>query len=228
MAEVNYILHLNEFFRKIKEDYNLRPVHISLYMALFNRWNDAKFPDSFYIFKDETMELSRIASKTTYHRVLRELNKWKYIKYIPSKSSMKGSRIHMVNFCPSGVHQVSISCPSDVHQVVSINKHNKLIKHINDDDEYAREDISINIDILFKKYLKNKMLMAAVMGSQKISESQLKNYLENFVEKLKTEGRFSKPTDDFNAHFISWLKIQLKNQKTESYGKLTGINAAFD
>ena len=77
-------------------------------------------------------------------------------------------------------------------------------------------------------YLKNKMLMAAVMGSQKISESQLKNYLENFVEKLKTEGRFSKPTDDFNAHFISWLKIQLKNQKTESYGKLTGINAAFD
>lgn len=72
------------------------------------------------------------------------------------------------------------------------------------------------------------MLLAAVMSSQKISEEQLKNQLKKFVEKLKIEGKFSKSTNDFNAHFISWLKIQLKNQKNESYGKLTGINAAFD
>lgn len=79
------------------------------------------------------MEHSKIASKTTYHEVFRELNKQKYIKYIPSKSFMNGSRIHMVNFCPSGVHLV-----------VSTNKHNKLIKHINKKQEENFDYLQVN------------------------------------------------------------------------------------
>ena len=105
-----------------------------------------------------------------------------------------------------------------------INKKTKERK----EDENAREDIFTAIDIHFENYLKNKKLMAAVMSSQKITENYLKNQLIIFVEKLKTEGKFSKTADDFNTHFISWLKIQVKNQNNSSYGKLTGVNAAFD
>ncbi|WP_299159168.1 hypothetical protein [uncultured Tenacibaculum sp.] len=127
MEEVNYIKHLNAVFLHISKDSRLNPTHISLYFALFYLWNNNFFRDEFFINRDDVMKLSKIGSRTTYHRCIRELNHWSYFEYLPSHNSFHGSKIRMFNFCTSGGLAMDSSqtknCTSDGQALVSINKH---------------------------------------------------------------------------------------------------------
>lgn len=95
---MNYIKHLTGFFDKIIQDSNLNPTHISLYMALFQFWNINRFKNPISITRDEVMHISKICSKATYHKCMRELNEKKYIKYIPSFNPFKGSMVILISF----------------------------------------------------------------------------------------------------------------------------------
>ena len=44
------------------------------------------------------MRFSKIGSKTTYHRCIKDLSHWKYLLYKPSHNPFQGSRIKMFNF----------------------------------------------------------------------------------------------------------------------------------
>ncbi len=95
---MNYIKHLNAGFQIFLKDSRLNPTHISLYMALFQFWNMNRFPELFYINRQEVMQLSKIGSKATYHRCLKQLHSWNYIKYMPSHNPYKGSKVKMLIF----------------------------------------------------------------------------------------------------------------------------------
>jgi len=73
------------------------------------------------------MKLSKIGSRTTYHRCIKELNHWSYFEYLPSHNSFHGSKIRMFNFCTSDGQAMDSSqtknCTSDGQALVSINKH---------------------------------------------------------------------------------------------------------
>ncbi|SRX76368.1 hypothetical protein [Aequorivita antarctica] len=92
---MNYIKHLNAVFQQFSLDSRLNPTHISLYMALFQYWNINRFPEEFYINREEIMKMSKIGSKATYHRCLKNLHSWKYIRYLPSHNPYKGSKIRL-------------------------------------------------------------------------------------------------------------------------------------
>lgn len=98
MPEINYIKHLNGVFLQFYKDNRLNPTHISMYLALFNIWNHNRFPTIFYINREEVMQYSKIGSKSTYHRCIKELSHWQYILYLPSHNPFKGSQIKMFNF----------------------------------------------------------------------------------------------------------------------------------
>lgn len=98
MQEINYIKHLNAVFNQFSKDNRLNPTHISLYIALFQLWNLNRFLEEFFINRDEVMQLSKIGSKSTYHRCIKELNHWKYIVYFPSHNPYRGSKIKMFKF----------------------------------------------------------------------------------------------------------------------------------
>lgn len=98
MKTVNYIRHLNAVFEEFSRDSRLNPTHISLYMALFQLWNHYQFTEEFYINREEVMKLSRIGSKGTYHRCIRQLDQWNYIIYKPSHNPFQGSKIKMFVF----------------------------------------------------------------------------------------------------------------------------------
>ncbi len=83
---------------QFSKDNRLNPTHISLYLALFQIWNEYHFKASFYINRAEVMDLSKLGSKTTYHRCIKELSHWKYILYEPSHNPFRGSKIKMFNF----------------------------------------------------------------------------------------------------------------------------------
>ncbi|MBO0356193.1 MULTISPECIES: hypothetical protein [Flagellimonas] len=127
MQDVNYIKHLNAVFLQFSKDGRLNPTHISLYVALFQLWNNYHFPDNFHINREEVMQFSKIGSKTTYHRCIKELHHWKYLVYEPSHNPFHGSKIKMFNFGTSD-GQALYPNPTNIgtsfgQAVVSINKH---------------------------------------------------------------------------------------------------------
>ncbi|MEH7889520.1 transcriptional regulator [Elizabethkingia meningoseptica] len=95
---MNYIKHLTAFFEKVAPDQVLNPTHISLYIALFQFWNFNRFKNPISISRDEIMRISKISSKATYHKCLKNLHARGYINYQPSYNPFKGSQVYMLNF----------------------------------------------------------------------------------------------------------------------------------
>lgn len=95
---MNYIKHLTGFFEKVAIDKTLNPTHISLYIALFQFWNCNRFKNPISINRDEVMRISKISSKATYHKCLKNLHNLGYINYEPSYNPFKGSHVILFNF----------------------------------------------------------------------------------------------------------------------------------
>lgn len=94
---MNYIKHLTGFFDRAIQDQTLHPTHISLYIVLFQFWNINSFQNPISITREEVMRISKIASKATYHKCMKELNEKGYLKYEPSFNPFKGSSVHLLN-----------------------------------------------------------------------------------------------------------------------------------
>ena len=124
---MNYIKHLNGVLDQFSKDTRLNPTHISLYIALFQFWNYNRFPNDFYINREEIMKFSKIGSNTTYHRCIKELSHWKYILYSPSHNPFKGSKVKLFNFSTSDKQDLYLDSTINGQALVSntnINKHN--------------------------------------------------------------------------------------------------------
>ncbi len=146
MQNVNFIKHLKGVFFQFSKDNRLNPTHISLYVALFQIWNNNRFLEEFYINREEVMRFSKIGSKSTYHKCIKELSHWKYIIYYPSHNPYKGSKIKMFKFETSTgqalVHNNTNIETSSGQALVSINKHiqtNRNNKNINKLDQPKNE-----------------------------------------------------------------------------------------
>jgi len=95
---MNYITHLTGFFEKVAADKTLNPTHVSLYMSLFQFWNCNRFKNPLSISRDEVMRISKISSRATYHKCLKNLHSLGYINYEPSYNPFKGSHVYLFNF----------------------------------------------------------------------------------------------------------------------------------
>jgi len=95
---VNYIKHLAGFFERVATDERLNPTHVSMYVSLFQFWNINRFQNPISISRNDLMKVSKIAAKATYHKCMKELNEWQYLKYKPSYNPFKGSLVYLFNF----------------------------------------------------------------------------------------------------------------------------------
>lgn len=155
MEQINYIKHLNAVFLQFSKDGRLNPTHISLYVALFQLWNNYHFPDNFHINREEVMQFSKIGSKTTYHRCMKELHHWKYLLYEPSHNPFHGSKIKMFNFGTSD-GQVVYPSPTNIgtsngQAVVPINKHIQTGKNNTNGNKLDRPKNENEVVIFFQK-----------------------------------------------------------------------------
>lgn len=133
---MNYIAHLTAVMERIAQDDRLNPSHVSLYLALFQFWNMNRFNNPISIHRQDTMRLSKIGSKNTYHKCITELSQWGFFLYCPSHNPMKGSTVKMYKFGTSsgtttGTSSGSSSVQVPVQALVpSINNtnNNKLFK----------------------------------------------------------------------------------------------------
>ena len=108
---MNYIRHLTSFFDRAAKDYRLNPTHISLYMSIFQLWNVNRFKNPISLSRSEVMELSKVCSKTTYHKCMKELQQLGYLRYDPSYHPLRGSWVHLFDFNAVGQSSQSKNCP---------------------------------------------------------------------------------------------------------------------
>ncbi len=80
----------------------------------------------------QVMSLAKIRSRTTYHKLLRELKMWGYLHYRPSSSPQIGTLMELFRFDTLPDQNMdrtsSISEQVPVQKMVSFNKRNN--KHI--------------------------------------------------------------------------------------------------
>jgi len=74
-------------------DNRLLSTHFSLFTGLYIHWQYNGFESPFKITRRELMNCSKIASIATYHKCIRELSAYGYIRYQPSYHPQKGSMI---------------------------------------------------------------------------------------------------------------------------------------
>ncbi len=104
---MNYIRHLAGFFDRVAADERLNPTHISMYVSLFQFWNASRFKNPISISRGELMRVSKISAKATYHKCMKELNDFGYLKYKPSFNPFKGSLVYLFNFQTGSEQPVS-------------------------------------------------------------------------------------------------------------------------
>jgi hypothetical protein len=104
---MNYIRHLAGFFDRVAADERLNPTHISMYVSLFQFWNASRFKNPISISRGELMRVSKISAKATYHKCMKELNDFGYLKYKPSYNPFKGSLVYLFNFQTGSEQPVS-------------------------------------------------------------------------------------------------------------------------
>ncbi|MBI1835956.1 MAG: transcriptional regulator [Flavobacteriia bacterium] len=203
-SSVNYIKHLTEVFSRFTEEEKLSAYHISLYVALFQIWNMNRFQNPFIIYRSEIMLISRIGSKSTYHRCLCDLEKFGYLNYFPSKNAFVGSKIEIISFdncspmsgtdlghqkepsSPMGSTNVGQPCPTGGHQKEPINKHIKHNKHIN-----------ITIE-------QNEFCQAEKQPKKKVKNSSFEvPKLENVIEYFKAKKQSEIEAHKFFNYFES-------------------------
>ena len=95
--------HLTSLFDRLIEDQTIHPTHISLYFSLFQYWNINRFQNPISITREEMMLSSKIGSRATYHKCMRELNDKGYIKYIPTFNPFKASSVQLFNFSEADI-----------------------------------------------------------------------------------------------------------------------------
>src|SRR5688572_10869058 len=84
------------FMDGLAPDVRLKPTHISLCTALCHAWVRSDFQNFFQISRRKLMAASRIQSKATYHKVMKDLQAFGYVKYTPSYHPVKGSSVSLV------------------------------------------------------------------------------------------------------------------------------------
>jgi len=131
---MNYITHLNAVFHEIYSDNRLHNGHISLYMALFFYWNLHHFATEYYANRIEIMKMAKIGSRSTYHRLIKELSEWEYIEYLPTQNPTQKTMVRMSQMCTDRGTETGLTgtlmqryCPKNVPPTL-YNKQNKQIK----------------------------------------------------------------------------------------------------
>jgi hypothetical protein len=146
---MNYIRHLAGFFDRVAKDDRLGPLHVSMYVSLFQFWNASRFKNPISISRSELMRVSKICSKATYHKCIKELNEYGYLRYQPSFNPIRGSLVYLFNFESADEplnerRHTKTETASDLVEEPYINKTN-IINH-KQAKEQAHENTSSDFD----------------------------------------------------------------------------------
>lgn len=92
---MEYVTILERFLKEIQGNGRISPGHISLFVTIVQCWHDNGCAGPICVFGKELMAKSKL-STGTFHRVIRDLNEFGYIRYVPSYNHFLGSLVYVV------------------------------------------------------------------------------------------------------------------------------------
>lgn len=90
------LFYLSNFFEAIGNDARISITHIGIYAALLQYRMQNGFTNPIQVFSHEILSIAKLSSAITYHKCVRELSDYGYIRYEPSFNRTKGSKIYFV------------------------------------------------------------------------------------------------------------------------------------
>ena len=90
------VKELTSFYLAIQEDNRIGTSHISLYMALFQIYNLNRFQSPVRVNRTILMQMAKISGLATYHKCIKDLAEFGYIKYQPSYNPGITSKVHLL------------------------------------------------------------------------------------------------------------------------------------
>lgn len=202
---MNYIKHLTGFFERVAIDNTLNPTHVSLYMALFQFWNFNRFRNPISISRDEIMRISKISSKATYHKCLRNLHNLGYLDYQPSYNPFRGSQVIMFNFADMLKPNSNTAKPKNEPPFKPVNEQasNKSCTGYQTSSEQA---LAPYINTINSTNKKNNLNLEA--QAQNFSENNTLPYNQSHTKKEKSCAKKEKEILQTNVHSDSSVEIQ--------------------
>jgi hypothetical protein len=85
----------DRFISSMADDPRVSPFHISLMVAILFWWKQREYKNPVQVFSKDLKPLARIFSSSTFHRTLKELHAFGYIRYEPSNDPYRGSLIYI-------------------------------------------------------------------------------------------------------------------------------------
>ncbi|MGJ1406327.1 transcriptional regulator [Sphingobacterium siyangense] len=237
---MNYIKQLTHFFNKAQADSDFSATHLSLFMALFQLWNQARFAKQIQIIRDDAMRLGKINSKATYHKAMAYLHKQGYIDYRPSYNPYKGSTITF--FPEQPPRSLPNAEPVQILSTRPINEpYNKLYStsiimdntsdlSIDQKSEKNKKTASSNQGVLLfpkkekgsaQKEIAIPPLPEQVEGFFLASQSTVQE-AHRFINHYTANGWLvggKSPMKDWKASAKNWISNSINFTKSANYGK---------
>ncbi len=215
------------------DDERLSPFHISLYLTLFQFWNLNRFKNPISIARQETMRLSKIGSVNTYIKCIKELDKWNYLKYVPSHNPLKGSLIYLYNFNTTTDNAIDISTNKSSDKTAEPTNDNTHKQEVIPSINTINNTNKLNSVNTSEPTLKNKKLINSKTEDEnkekKVAQKkepptleEIKNY---FASKLSTELEGEKFFNYFESN--GWLvggKTPMKNWQAAANNWLINVS----
>lgn len=90
------INQLSGFFKAIEKDPRISITHIGIFAALVQCWQSGGCINPLRAFSYEVMPVAKISASTTYHKCVRDLHDFGYIRYEPSFKHRERSKIYLI------------------------------------------------------------------------------------------------------------------------------------
>jgi hypothetical protein len=222
---VNYIQHLTQVYIRIAGDDRLTSNHVSIYMALFQLWNTEHFPKSFIIMRQEVMQLSKVTSKSNYHRCLKKLNDFGYIIYEPSHNAMVGSRVSISVILRSKMTKKHSPNRGQLNGQQNRQQEEQLIVQPHEQPTEQQNEP------LYNKHINNKKLnkcLNFISAENSFSANQSEKKNENFVSKSEKKEsvlvlKFTPPNlEEITSYFREKSALEIEAQKFFNYFESNG------
>src|SRR6185312_14626382 len=91
---MEFLKPLSDFFSAIENDPRISITYIGIYAALLQYWKEHDCKNPMQVFSYEIMWIAKISATTTYHKTIKDLNDYGYIRYEPSFKRNQGSKVY--------------------------------------------------------------------------------------------------------------------------------------
>ena len=211
---MNYIKHLSGFFNRVSEDWTLNPTHVSLYIALFHFWNTNRFLNPISLTRGEVMRISKISSKATYHKCIKDLNDKGYIKYEPSNNPFKGSLATLYDFSEN---------PEPVQKKASSPKKNLPNNELVMNKQRTGSETSTETS-------NEQALVSSINNTNITNNSNFKNdlNLEEQAKNLEEENLFYKENNEEEKKLREKKKNKIENSNLSSRAQSRELSPSID